>query len=81
MDDYARTLGQVLNRPTVLNIPESLIRSVAGEVADEMLLKSARVVPKQLQESGYDFGYGTLEEALRHMLGREGASDAPLLVP
>jgi uncharacterized protein (TIGR01777 family) len=81
MDDYARTLGQVLNRPTVLNIPESLIRSVAGEVADEMLLKSARVVPRQLQESGYDFGYGTLEEALRHMLGREGASDAPLLVP
>ncbi len=81
MADYARTLGRVLNRPAVLSVPESLIRSVAGEVADEMLLKSARVVPQRLQESGYHVGYGQLEDALRHVLGREDASEAPLLVP
>jgi uncharacterized protein (TIGR01777 family) len=81
MADYARTLGDVLNRPAPLAVPGSLLRSVAGEVADEMALKSARVVPRNLQDSGYDFGYGALEEALRHLLGRTDETDAPLLIP
>ena len=81
MADYAGTLGRVLNRPAVLNIPASLIRSVAGEVADEMVLKSARVLPQKLQESDYDFGYPGLDPALRHLLGRVEASGAPFLVP
>ncbi|MFP4227780.1 MAG: TIGR01777 family oxidoreductase [Salinivenus sp.] len=81
MDDYTATLGGVLNRPAALTIPESLLRAVAGEVADEMALKSVRVVPQKLQDSGYDFGYPGLEKALRHLLGRVEASDAPLLVP
>ncbi len=70
MADYARTLGDVLNRPAPLHIPASLLRSLAGEVAEEMALKSARVVPQKLQESSYEFGYGALEEGLRHVLGR-----------
>jgi hypothetical protein len=81
MADYARTLGGVLNRPAVLNVPDSLVRSLAGEVADEMALKSARVVPQKLQESGYDFGYERLEGGLRHLLGRVEDPDAPMLIP
>ena len=81
MDDYARTLGDVLNRPAPLAVPGSLLRSVAGEVATEMALKSARVVPKKLQKSGYDFGYDTLDDALRHLLGRTAETDAPFLIP
>jgi uncharacterized protein (TIGR01777 family) len=81
MADYARTLGRVLNRPAVLNVPGGLVRSLAGEMADEMILTSARVVPQQLTDSGYPFGYDTLENALRHLLGRDTDTDAPFLLP
>ena len=81
MADYARTLGGVLNRPAMINVPDSLVRSLAGEVADEMALKSARVVPQKLQESGYDFGFERLEGGLRHLLGRVEDPDAPMLIP
>jgi len=70
MADYARTLAAVLDRPARLQIPPSLIRGVGGEMAEEMVLKSARVVPQRLTESGYDFGYSSLDAAFRHVLGR-----------
>ena len=70
MDEYARTLATVLNRPVPFRVPASVVRAVLGEMADEMLLKSARVAPEQLQQSGYDFGDDTLDGALRHVLGR-----------
>jgi NAD dependent epimerase/dehydratase family enzyme len=41
-----------------------------GEVADELLLASARVEPAKLEETGYEFRYPELEGALRHLLGR-----------
>ena len=70
MEGYARTLAAVLNRPAPFRVPASVVRAVLGEMADEMLLKSARVVPERLRQSGYDFGDGTLDGALRHVLGR-----------
>jgi hypothetical protein len=76
MAAYARTLGDVLNRPTPLHIPGSVLRMLGGEAADEMALKSARVVPERLRESGYDFGYDTLDAALRHVLGRTADAGA-----
>jgi Arc/MetJ family transcription regulator len=44
-----------------------------GEVADEMLLTSQRVVPARLQATGFDFQYPNVEEALRALI-RESAS-------
>jgi uncharacterized protein (TIGR01777 family) len=74
MEEYARTLATVLNRPAPFRVPASVVRAVLGEMADEMLLKSARVVPERLQESGYDFANDTLDGALRHVLGRTTGS-------
>jgi len=41
-----------------------------GEMADALLLASARVVPRRLEETGYHFRYPELGGALRHLLGR-----------
>ena len=73
MDTYAQTLAAVLHRPAFLNVPSSLVRTVGGEMAEEMLLSSARVVPQKLRETDYDFGYGSLDDGLRHVLGRTEA--------
>ena len=70
METYATTLAGVLNRPALLDVPAKAARTALGEVADEMLLQSARVLPDKLQDTGYDFRYSGLEGALRHLLGK-----------
>lgn len=69
MQTFARTLGSVLNRPTLFHIPAAVAR-LAGEAAEELLLSSIRARPKRLLESGYHFLYPSLEGALRHLLGK-----------
>jgi NAD dependent epimerase/dehydratase family enzyme len=72
--DFARTLGRVLDRPALLPLPAVALRAALGELADESLLGGARVVPDRLIGSGYRFRQGTLEPALRHLLGRQGTA-------
>ncbi len=67
--EFTKTLGRVLRRPTILRLPSFAIRLGLGEVADELLLASTRAQPARLTASGYQFGYPTLEGALRHLLG------------
>jgi uncharacterized protein len=68
--EYTRTLGRVLNRPTVFPLPAWAARIALGQVADELLLASQRIEPAKLKETGYAFRYPELEEALRHLLER-----------
>ena len=68
--EFTRILGRVLKRPTLFPLPAFAARLVLGEMAHELLLASTRVVPKQLQASGYRFRFEELEWALRHTLGR-----------
>jgi uncharacterized protein len=66
--DFTRTLGRVLQRPTLLTAPAFVLRTVAGEMADEMLLASQKVVPERLLSAGFRFEDARLEPALRKML-------------
>ena len=68
--EFTRTLGRVLGRPTLLPMPAFAARLAFGEMADELLLASLRVVPTRLQASGYRFREPTLEGALRSALDR-----------
>ncbi len=67
--DYARTLGRVLRRPALLRVPAGALRLAFGELADELLLSSARVHPDALLRAGYRFEHPDLEAALRFELG------------
>ncbi|MGI9292961.1 MAG: TIGR01777 family oxidoreductase [Pseudomonadales bacterium] len=51
-----------------LNLPPFLLRTMVGEMADELLLTGQRVVPKKLLDSGYTFQYPDLHAALRNLL-------------
>jgi uncharacterized protein (TIGR01777 family) len=66
---FTKTLGHVLSRPTGLAIPAFAAKLAFGEMADEMLLTSQRVVPKRLVEAGYEFQQPELEGAFRRYLG------------
>lgn len=68
--EFTKTLGRVLRRPTCLPIPGFAARLAFGEMADALLLASTKVSPARLLASGFDFRHPTLEGALRHVLGR-----------
>jgi uncharacterized protein (TIGR01777 family) len=72
--EFTRTLGRVLSRPTRFPVPAFALRTLFGDMADNVLLASARVVPEKLTLSGYEFRDPDLEGTLRHLLGRGQAS-------
>jgi uncharacterized protein (TIGR01777 family) len=69
--EFTATLAKVLSRPAIFTVPAFALRLLAGEMADALLLSSARVVPKRLLDTGYAFRSPELEPTLRRLLGRE----------
>lgn len=74
-EEFARTLGRVLSRPSVFPLPAVAVRTVFGQMGQEALLDGAHVLPEAAQRQGYSFLHPGLEGALRFTLGRttEGA--------
>lgn len=66
--EWTKTLGKVLHRPTIFPLPAWVARLAFGEMADEMLLEGAAVMPQKLQQAGYTFEYPDVESALKHLL-------------
>lgn len=64
MEDFVKTLGKVLSRPTLFPVPAFMLRLVLGEMGDELILSGQNVLPKRLLEAGFRFRYPTLEQAL-----------------
>lgn len=71
---FTATLAKVLSRPAIVTVPAFALRLLVGEMADALLLSSARAVPKRLLETGYAFRSPELEPTLRRLLGREKAA-------
>jgi uncharacterized protein len=69
--DFTKTLGHLLHRPTLLSMPVFAARLAFGEMADELLLSSAKVLPAELEKRGFQFKYPQLESALEHILGSQ----------
>ncbi|HUH85156.1 MAG TPA: TIGR01777 family oxidoreductase [Stellaceae bacterium] len=68
--DFARALGRALHRPALLPVPAFALRLALGQLAEEVLLGGQRVLPQKAIETGYQFLYPTLEEALGEICGR-----------
>jgi uncharacterized protein (TIGR01777 family) len=67
-EEFTKTLGTVLNRPTILPIPEFAIKTLFGEMGETLLLQGARVLPKRLQDAGFKFEFNNLEDAIKSVL-------------
>lgn len=68
--EFTETLAGVLHRPVLFRAPAPALRLVAGELADALLLASQRARPARLEEQPFRFEFPTLDDALRHELGR-----------
>jgi uncharacterized protein (TIGR01777 family) len=67
-DEFTKTLGRVLHRPTIFPVPAFAARLAFGQMADELLLASQRVRPKRLERASYQFKFPTLDKALERAL-------------
>ncbi len=67
--EFTAVLGRVLHRPTLFLAPALMLRLALGEMADEMLLSGARVMPRKLESSGFVFSDPDLERAVRRIVG------------
>lgn len=62
--EFTRVLARCLHRPAIFPAPAFALRIALGQMADEALLASARVLPARLTEAGFQFQHPTIEEAL-----------------
>ncbi len=67
--EFVRALGRELHRPAIFPLPAFAVRTVLGEMGEELLLTSARVLPAKLIAAGYRFRHTDLRGALHAALG------------
>lgn len=63
MNELADKLAEVLHRPAFFRVPEFALKLAVGEAAAP-ILDSIRAQPKKLQQSGFQFRFPYLKEAL-----------------
>ena len=66
MNEFAATLGRVLDKPSRIKVPKTIIRMIFGEVS-ELLTNGKKVVPLKAENSGFQFRFPDLYEALKDL--------------
>jgi uncharacterized protein (TIGR01777 family) len=75
--ELSRTLAKILHRPHFFTIPSVVIKTVLGQMGEEVLLSGQSVEPKGLQALHFDFEFKSLEDLLCFELGREMKGPVP----
>jgi hypothetical protein len=68
--EFVKELGRVLHRPAIAPFPSFAVRVVLGEMGQELLLSSQRVLPAALETTGFAFEHRALADALASTLSR-----------
>lgn len=68
--ELMQALGRVLHRPAFLPLPAFAVRTIFGEMGQEILLGGQRVFPRRLQSDGFVFQDTILDDFLKKELGR-----------
>jgi uncharacterized protein len=67
--EFTKTLGRVLRRPTLVPVPSFGPKLLlGGELANALLFTGQKVLPKALQDSGFQFRHTQLADALTELL-------------
>jgi NAD dependent epimerase/dehydratase family enzyme len=65
-----QALGRALHRPAILPLPAFAVRTIFGEMGQEILLGGQKVLPKRLLADGFVFQDTDLDGFLKKELGR-----------
>jgi hypothetical protein len=67
MSELCENLGEVMNRPSWLPVPEFALKLLLGEAA-QAVLEGQKVLPKRTQEQGFSYQYSTVKPALANIV-------------
>jgi len=65
---FASALGKIMHRPAFIPAPGFMIRLIMGQMG-AALMQSQRAIPEKLLDSGFNYKYPQLDQALRPILG------------
>ena len=69
--EFTKALGRTLRRPALLPIPKFGPKLLLGsELVENLLFTGQRVMPVELQKSGFAFQHSTIDVALRALLNK-----------
>jgi uncharacterized protein len=66
--EFTAALGRALCRPTIFPVPAFGAKFLFGQMAEELLLAGAKVMPAKLTAAGFKFQHGDIDKALKHEL-------------
>ena len=66
--EFAHAVGNALHRPEVVPVPKRMLKFMFGEMADETVLASTKVLPQKLQTEDFQFQHPDLNTALEAIL-------------
>ena len=67
MSQFCQTLGEVMNRPSWLPVPDFVLELLLGDGA-KVVLEGQQVLPKQTQAIGFQYKYPQVKSALQEIL-------------
>jgi uncharacterized protein len=76
--ELAKTIGKVLQRPSLMPMPSFMVRLVLGEFGS-VILKGQKVIPRRLLENGYDFKYQDIDKAIASIVVRGKKGHIPYM--
>ena len=62
-------IGKALRRPTLITLPDKVIKKLLGQLGEELFLFSIRATSDKIQLEGFEFKYPRIETALANLLG------------
>jgi len=71
MKVFCQNLAEVLGRSAWTAVPGPVLRLLAGEMAEEVLLAGQKVLPKRLTEAGFEFEHRDVRSALKAIIQGE----------
>jgi len=66
-EGLTKALGRALNRPTILPVPEFILRLIYGE-GSKVLTDGQNVVPEKLINSGFKFNYEDINSTIDNLI-------------
>ncbi len=68
--DFTKCVASALRRPAFVSLNKSVLKLVLGEMGEEVVMSSARVLPDRLIKTGFQFDDSDLKTFLRSELER-----------
>jgi hypothetical protein len=68
--EFTKALAVAVHRPAIFPMPAFVVKTIFGQMGQELWLGSQRVKPGKLAGSGFEFKHPELREALGNLLAR-----------